>query len=266
MPRYSRFATACCCAGRSAELRVPQITVNGVVIEYRLLRTRQNRHMRLTVSSNTGVRVSAPRHYPDAAMHALVREKAEWIIEKLREYDEQRRSKPRLDFRDGAVFSVHGEAHTLRVRPWEKRSGRVRLEPGELHIDVPANLENRADVVRSLCEAWLRNYARWYLHKRTMELGEAAGRIPARISVRRQTSKWGSCTAKGSISLNILLVCLPRETCDYVLIHELAHLKELNHSRKFWKLVEQACPDFRRERIKLRESAWLLDSWDEDDE
>jgi len=245
---------------------MPKISFNGVEIEYRLLRTRQNRHLRLTVSSKTGVRVSAPRGYSDAVMHALVKEKAEWILQKLRDYEEQQRRRPTLEFRNGAALSIHGVPHVLRVETWKQRRGTVRLGDGVLSITIPAALPDREAIVRTLCEAWLKNYARWYLHHRTMELASVIGDIPARISVRRQTSKWGSCTAKRSISLNMLLVCLPRETCDYVLIHELAHLREMNHSRRFWKRVEHACPDFREQRGKLREAAWLLDSWDGDDE
>ncbi len=245
---------------------MPRIIVNGVEIEYRILRTRQNRHMRLTVSSSTGVRVSGPRGCSEAAMHALVKEKAEWILQKVRQYEEHRLRKPKLEFRDGATFDIHGVPHVLQVETWKQGRGTVRLEDGHLRITVPQAFPERAGIVRSLCEAWLRNYARWYLHHRTMELAARTGDIPVRIAVRRQTSKWGSCTAKGSISLNMLLVCLPRDTCDYVLIHELAHLRELNHSRKFWKRVEQACPDFREQRNKLREAAWLLDTWDGDDE
>jgi predicted metal-dependent hydrolase len=238
---------------------------NGVEIEYRLLKTRQNRHMRLTVSSSTGVRISAPRGCPEAAMHALVRDKADWILHKLGEYEEQRRSRPGITFRHGETVPLHGEDLTLRVGQWNNRKGRVRLEAGELHLDLPTGISNRDGVVRQLCEAWLRNYARWYLTKRSMELAASMDVSPTRIAVRRQTSKWGSCTAKGSISLNILLVCLPREVCDYVLIHELSHLRELNHSSKFWKLVEQHCPDYPELRRKLRDTTWLLEVWDGDD-
>ncbi|MCZ7556562.1 MAG: M48 family metallopeptidase [Bacteroidia bacterium] len=237
----------------------------GVAIEYRLLKTRQNRHMRLTVSSSTGVRVSAPRGCPETAMHALVREKADWILHKLGEYEEQRRNRPGITFQHGETVPLHGETLTLKVGRWNSRKGRVRLEAGELHLDLPSGINDSDRLVRPLCEAWLRNYARWYLTRRCTELAAGMGLSPTRIAVRRQTSKWGSCTAKGSISLNILLVCLPRAVCDYVLIHELAHLQELNHSRKFWQLVELHCPDYRQLRQTLRDHTWLLEAWDGDD-
>jgi predicted metal-dependent hydrolase len=197
-------------------------------------------------------------------MHALVREKAEWILLKLQEYEETERQKPRLRFSDGATLDIHGEAHVLRVAVWANARGRVRLEAGTLRIDVPRTHAGHAAVLRTLCEAWMKQYARWYLQQRIMQLGAAMGKSPVRITVRRQTSKWGSCTAKSAISLNMLLVCLPRDTCDYVLIHELAHLQQLNHSRRFWSIVEKACPDYRRQRALLREFSWLLDAWDGD--
>lgn len=230
-----------------------------VDIAYRVLKTRKNKNIRITVSARTGVRVSAPRGCPEAAMHALVREKAAWIAGKLREFEDQARSQRTLRYRDGDEFPLHGVPHRITVRQWHSAQARLRLEGRDFLIDLPTGLDDEEAVVRSIFEQWLRKYARWYLTRRIMLLAENFSRQPTRVTVRKQTTKWGSCSAQRSISLNALLVCLPESLSDYVLLHELAHMVELNHSRRFWALVERHCPEYRTQRRLLREAAWLLE-------
>ena len=85
-------------------------------------------------------------------------------------------------------------------------------------------------------------------------LGVAYGRI----SVRRQRSKWGSCSAKGNLNFNCLLLLAPESVLDYVVVHELCHRREMNHSKRFWALVEGLCPDYREARRWLRENGGAL--------
>jgi predicted metal-dependent hydrolase len=83
-------------------------------------------------------------------------------------------------------------------------------------------------------------------------MAAAHGLTPRRISIRNQRSRWGSCARDGSIALNFRLIQMPRAVRDYVLLHELMHLRQQNHSRRFWRLVEEACPDFREAEEWLR--------------
>jgi predicted metal-dependent hydrolase len=94
-------------------------------------------------------------------------------------------------------------------------------------------------------EADLRTLAREELGARLTELAAAHGLSVARLTIRNQKSRWGSCSRAGAIALNFRLVQTPPAVRDYVLIHELMHLKQPNHSRRFWRLVEHACPSFR---------------------
>jgi predicted metal-dependent hydrolase len=98
----------------------------------------------------------------------------------------------------------------------------------------------------------LRLRAAHELPARLLELAAAHGLTVARISVRNQRSRWGSCSPQGHICLNWRLVEMPAEVRDYVLIHELMHLKRLDHSPRFWRLVAQACPDYQASRKWLR--------------
>jgi predicted metal-dependent hydrolase len=101
-------------------------------------------------------------------------------------------------------------------------------------------------------EAALREEARQQLIPRLHQLAVEHGLTFTRVTIRNQRSRWGSCSRSGAIALNYRLVLMPREVSDYVLIHELMHLKEQNHGRRFWRLVEAACPGFRDAERWLR--------------
>ncbi len=91
---------------------------------------------------------------------------------------------------------------------------------------------------------------------RSREMGLA----PSRVSIRDQKTKWGACTSRGTVTLNWRLVMAPPEVLDYVVVHELAHLAELNHSPRFWAIVERHCPDWKRHRDWLKANGWRLQS------
>ena len=108
--------------------------------------------------------------------------------------------------------------------------------------------------IRQQLEQWYRKEARHRLVPLLYEIASRIGVMPARVSIRGQKTCWGSCTSKGSISLNWRLMLLPGELAEYVLIHELCHLRFLDHSASFWSLVEQWVPDFRRRRSLLMDA------------
>ena len=135
-------------------------------------------------------------------------------------------------------------AFAVRERAWiEKQQHRAERERAERAraIDLPA------DVVREL-----RDCARRELPARLLELAAEHRVTVARVSVRNQKWRWGSCSRNGHICLNWRLVRTPDWVRDYVLIHELMHLKRMDHSKRFWRLVAAACPAFREARAWLR--------------
>jgi predicted metal-dependent hydrolase len=114
---------------------------------------------------------------------------------------------------------------------------------------VPAE---RAANLKAPVEAWLRTYATVELPERLARLARLRGFEVSAVSIRNQRSRWGSCSPSGRISLNWRLVQFPAHVVDYVLIHELAHLRHLNHSRRFWAEVTRLCPGFQAARAWLR--------------
>ena len=132
-----------------------------------------------------------------------------------------------------------------RQRPWiDKHREQVAQEQARVRETVAPDIEREC-----------RERAKRDLPARLLELADAHGLRVHRVSVRNQRWRWGSCSRNGHICLNWRLAQMPPPIRDYVMIHELMHLKQMNHSPKFWKLVARACPDYEAARQWLREHA-----------
>ena len=124
----------------------------------------------------------------------------------------------------------------------------VRLRFGDQVVDMPAPAPDLKEAVTR----HLRRVAETEIPARARELAAAQGLAPARVTVRAQRTLWGSCSGGGTLSFNWRLILAPPWVRDYVILHELAHLREMSHSRRFWSLVRDVCPRYRRAEHWLR--------------
>jgi predicted metal-dependent hydrolase len=139
--------------------------------------------------------------------------------------------------REAAAFAEREQAWIEKQRRRAAEEERIRLRSPDLSADSERELRNRAG---------------HELPVRLRELAAIHGVAVSRISIRNQRWRWGSCSRTGRICLNWRLVLMPDSVRDYVMIHELMHLKRMDHSPRFWKLVSEACPDFKAARAWLR--------------
>ncbi|HEX6734861.1 MAG TPA: SprT family zinc-dependent metalloprotease [Azonexus sp.] len=220
-----------------------RIDLGGQSIAYRLRRSRR-RTIGLTIDQR-GLRIGAPLKARHGDIEALIRQHGQWVLDKLAAWQTRPAAGP-LAVEDGTVLSLLGQPLTVTVTPL----GRARWQwVGErLHLWPSA-----ATDARTLLEKALREKARAVFAERLAHYAPALGVAlpPLRLSSAR--TRWGSCSARGGIALNWRLLFLPLPLVDYVVCHELAHLKEMNHSPRFWSVVEQLCPDWRSRRQQLRQ-------------
>jgi predicted metal-dependent hydrolase len=144
----------------------------------------------------------------------------------------------------GSVIRLDGSPVTVEIL--HMPTGTVARYGGR-SVHVKNTEDVRADI-----ECDMRLLARMRLVPRVHELAAQHGLTVARVSIRNQRSRWGSCSRAKAIALNFRLVQMPPDVCDYVLIHELMHLRQQNHGPRFWALVEQACPAYRDAEHWLR--------------
>ncbi len=180
-------------------------------------------------SAGDGATVTVPPGVPFDEGLAMARRKAGWIVARLDALP------PRVPFADGAVVPFLGEAHRVRHAPGGRRG--VWREDGEIRVSGAAE-----HLARRLGD-WMRREARCVISPRVMDLVARLGRHDVRISIRDPRTRWGSCSARGTLSFSWRLVMAPLPVLDYVVAHEVAHLAERGHGPRFWRTVAGLADD-----------------------
>jgi predicted metal-dependent hydrolase len=209
------------------------------VIEF--VRVRRARRYILRVRPDGSLRVTVPSGGSRREAEQFVRKHQRWI---RRERTRVQTEHTPREWRDGSEILLRGEP----VRIVVDAGGSERIVS---FGDRVIRLDGDGDI-RAAVEADLKDLAKVELVPRIRELGSLHQLEPGAVSIRNQRSRWGSCARNGNIALNFRLVQMPPDVSDYVLLHELMHIKQQNHSRRFWKLVEAVCPAFRDAERWLR--------------
>lgn len=155
----------------------------------------------------------------------------------------------RTAFVHGAVVPVLGRDHRIRHRP-DQRGGVWRVEDPDGSVEL--HVSGAAEHLSRRVTDFLRGEARRVIAPRAREHAQVLDRRVGRITVRDTATRWGSCSSRGDLSFSWRLVLAPEEVLDYVVAHEAAHLIEMNHSERFWRLVERLMPQYRRPRTWLK--------------
>jgi predicted metal-dependent hydrolase len=211
--------------------------------EYVLVRRRGRRGVGLKVDAK-GLTVSAPLSMPLARIEAAVLENERWVVKKLAEWKDRRI--PVVEWRDGARLPYLGGHVDLKVQAASRN--RVDLVDGTL---VACVRDTSPDSVRRAVIGWYKRVALAHLGERSFTLACNAGLSPPRLMLSSAMARWGSCNTRREIRLTWRLMKARPALIDYVVCHELAHLRHMNHSRAFWAEVERQCPAYRELRKEL---------------
>ena len=218
-------------------------------IEYELVQTaRASLELRVLPD---GIRLFAPKTCPLRQADAFVRERADWIHEARARLDAYHsREAERFPMTDGMQVPLEGEMWTLRLGKADRRA--ARFDHGAIRLFAP---DISPDAVREQLREALIGRAKERIDGRLEHYIPLIGRRPGRVTIREQRTKWGSCSSQGNLNFNWKLIMAPPEALDYVVIHELCHLYEFNHSPKFWERVARYQADYAIWRDFLR-SGW----------
>lgn len=221
--------------------------LDGQWLEYTLKRSLRRRSITFTIDEN-GLRVGAPWRASQRRIESLLGAHARWINRKLGEW--QARRPPPFTWQAGAAVMALGEPLTLALDPARTVTAR---DGGCLRVAAAA--QTAPGMLAAEVVAWLRSTAQDWFEQRAAYYAPAFDvRIPA-IRLSNARTRWGTCHPDGRVHLNWRLIHMPPDLIDYVVVHELAHLREPNHSRHFWRRVSGVLPDFEQRRRALRRDA-----------
>lgn len=202
-----------------------------------------------------GLRVTAPRWVSVAEIESAIREKQRWIFAKLNERRERsaRQLQPQMQWRDGAALPYLGADLTLRIVSDQSAGIRYDETARELTVCLPADAGEQQ--LKDRVQGWLQMQAKRLFAERLPIYAEKLGVAYQSFALSSAMTQWGSCTADGRIRLNWRLMHFALAQIDYVIAHELSHLREMNHGPRFWATVQSVFPEFEAAKKALREHA-----------
>ena len=218
----------------------------GKHITYTLKRSGKRRSIGLRIDDR-GLTVSMPLRASEKWLHSVLQDKAHWVVEKLEGW--QTRIQPLIRWQDGEKIDYLGELLVLRVEQ-SLFAAPPATHGGELWVFVGNG--SQATSLEKTVSCWYKQQAEQFFVQRVAYYAPLLKVAPRLVKLSEAKTQWGSCTANGSVRLNVQLIKLPPRLIDYVVVHELAHLRELNHSAAFWRVVESVCPDYVSLRAELK--------------
>ena len=234
----------------SGKSTLHSLIYGNTTIEYTLTHTVRET-LAVHVHPDTSVTVEAPLEREFAEVEQRVHQRAAWIVKQQREFRRYSVEFPPRLYVSGETHRYLGRQYRLRVIESDDPPEIVRMDRGTISIFARSKSPER---VKKVLEDWLRQRAREIFSKRVDEWYPRFERFEVmkpQVVVRKMKSRWGSCTAKGKITLNFKLIQVPRQLIDHVIVHEMCHLVEHSHSRDFYALLSRIMPDWETRREKL---------------
>lgn len=228
-----------------------RIQLQEHLLEYRLLRSKR-RSIGFLIDDD-GLRITAPKWVTLAEIDNAIIEKQRWIFAKLNERRERsaHRLKPQMQWRDGATLPYLGNDLTLRIRANHAAGIAYDADTRELTVCLPAEADEQQ--LKDRVQSWLQLQAKTIFAQRLPVYAEMLEVRYQSYALSSAMTQWGSCTVDGKIRLNWRLIHFSLPLIDYVIAHELSHLREMNHSPRFWATVQSVFPEFQAAKKALRE-------------
>lgn len=238
---------------------MPKITLGSSELTYTIKYSKRRHSVQLKVTSAGAVEITAPVRFPQHEVEKLLHLKTAWISAQLDRLSRLAANPVNATLAEGAELLYLGQPHRLALSATTAKRPKVTREQQQLTVHLPAvPATEQVPLLHETLRRWFAKQAAELLAGKTAYWAEQIGVRPGRITIREQKTRWGSCSSRGNINYNWRIIMAPPEVVDYLVIHELYHIKMPNHSADFWLLVAQSSPDFKRHRAWLRQHGSLL--------
>lgn len=236
-------------------LGTDQVWLGGRRVKVTLRRNHRAKRTWIKLEDHSGLVVVLPPWARADRAPQYLRQHREWVLSQLDRWEDRlAEALPPLGTARTVVY--RGRPMPLRVRTCACEEPSVEWHRDHVLVHMPRNAAEPP--LAEVLQASYREKAREVIVRRTEALAPGLGVRPKRISIRDQKTRWGACTGSGTLTFSWRLVLAPPSVLDYVVVHELCHLRHHNHGRRFWELVESVCPAFEAHRAWLRENGAAL--------
>lgn len=219
--------------------------------DFNIIRSPRRKRIALRLTPEGKVEILCPQGTGEAVLKQLISANLH-LIDKLKRRQSKQPAPQRLSFAENDLLPLLGKNFPLHL------SSRLTLFDGERFI-IPRSSD--PDELKSALTSLYKAIALKYLTSRTATLAGECGFSYNKLRITSATTRWGSCNSQKTIAYSWKLIMCPKPLIDYVIIHELSHLLELNHSPEFWKIVQKFCPDYKERRSMLKKFARTLPAW-----
>ena len=224
-----------------------KFTYNNREIIYSVIK-KNRKTISIRIDGQGNVLVSCPLYISDKKVKELVESKAAWISSKLTEIESVNSCNKELN-----SINFLGRNYKVNIYEIEQDIIRIKLEDNSFEVYVYNKLKEKKDkYIKDSIVKWYRERARKVFEERIKYYSQKLGVSPNKITIKDQSTRWGSCSSKNNINLNYRVVMAPIEIIDYLIVHELSHMVHLNHSKDFWRLVESILPDYEERKAWLK--------------
>lgn len=223
-------------------------------IPYKLKRSNRRKTIAIAVDSN-GVSVTAPTNTTQEKIDSAVYQKAPWIRAQIKHFNEMNDAIHKRLFLSGEKLPYLGRQYRLKIEIGEATlNPSIRFHHGMFIGQVPFGtpLENYRDTLFPLYEKWIREKGEVFIKSRIERYTIKLSKQPVEVKLKEQQQRWGSCTTGGEVLINWRLLLAPVSVIDYVLAHELVHLKHMNHSNEFWETMRMLMSNYEEKKEWLR--------------
>ncbi|WP_066639547.1 M48 family metallopeptidase [Desulfolucanica intricata] len=239
---------------------MPYLELHDSNIAYKLKRSRKAKTITLKVNIRGDIELVAPSCTSIKIIEMFIRTNQNWIIKQLEHFKKISKAIPQHQYKTGELFSYLGKPYELVVNEVKIKQIHLEQQGNNFLITLPLDLStnDKSKNIKNLLEKWYRNRAREVIIKRLDYYNKYYKLSYNKIFIKNQKTRWGSCSTLKNLNFNWRIIMAPLPIVDYIVVHELCHIKEQNHSTAFWSLVEQQIPDYKKRKAWLKNNGMTL--------
>jgi predicted metal-dependent hydrolase len=240
-------------------MKINTIIIDNYPITYTVAYQKNRKSIQLKLKSTDHVTITAPAKFPNAGIEKILFDKSKWIIKQIGKLTSIATNPINKSISHGAAILYLGQPHTLIFITRDNCKPTVLLEENRILLHLPPLPPNDVSTASQLLlSQWYLDCASKTLSAKTAFWASTIKVNPKRITIKDQKTRWGSCSSRGNINYNWRIIMAPKDVIDYLVVHELCHLRIPNHSESFWHEVEKYSPHFKQHRAWLRTNGMML--------